>query len=43
LGYRPQYEVHDIIDDLYEHRSAYGDYSSESFYNIKVFRKTFAR
>lgn len=39
LGFQPQYAIEDIIDDLYGHRTEYGDFSREDYYNIKVFRR----
>jgi nucleoside-diphosphate-sugar epimerase len=42
LGFQPQYSVEDIIEDLYAHVSAYGDYNDDLFYNIRVFRKLVA-
>jgi nucleoside-diphosphate-sugar epimerase len=41
LGFRPQYSVEDIIDDLHAHRERFGDYGDDNFYNIRVFRKMF--
>jgi len=39
LGYQPRHEVTDIIENLYDHRDAYGDYEREDYYNIRVFRR----
>jgi nucleoside-diphosphate-sugar epimerase len=39
LGYQPQYEVKDIVNDLYEHKELFGDYLRDEFYNIRVFKK----
>jgi nucleoside-diphosphate-sugar epimerase len=39
LGFQPQYSVEDIIDDLYAHRDEFGDYNSEMYYNIRVFKR----
>jgi nucleoside-diphosphate-sugar epimerase len=39
LGFQPQYEVGDIIDDLYAHRDEYGDYERDEYYNIRAFQK----
>ena len=39
LGFHPQFVIEDIIDDLYAHRTAFGDYEAEAYYNIRVFRR----
>ena len=39
LGFEPARNVTDIIDDLHEHRSEYGDLDDDRFYNIRVFRQ----
>jgi nucleoside-diphosphate-sugar epimerase len=39
LGFQPQYEVSDIIDDLYAHMGEYGDFEKDEFYNIRAFQK----
>ena len=39
LGYRPSYDVEDIVADLYAHRHEFEDYEADRFYNIRVFRK----
>jgi nucleoside-diphosphate-sugar epimerase len=39
LGFNPQYSIKDIVNDLYAHRQAYGNYDDDAFYNIKVFKK----
>jgi nucleoside-diphosphate-sugar epimerase len=39
LGFQPQYNVKDIIMDLYNHRDLYGDFNKDEFYNIRVFKK----
>jgi nucleoside-diphosphate-sugar epimerase len=39
LGFRPQYTVPDIVTDLYAHRSEYGDFDHDGYYNIKVHQK----
>jgi len=39
LGFQPQFDVADTIHDLYEHRSRYGDYEKDEFYNIRTFKK----
>ena len=38
LGFQPQHNVKTIVEDVYEHRSAYKNYEDDSLYNIKVFR-----
>jgi nucleoside-diphosphate-sugar epimerase len=42
LGFLPKYSIVDIIDSLYQHLDEYGDFSSESYYNIAVFRRQLA-
>jgi nucleoside-diphosphate-sugar epimerase len=39
LGFSPIYSITDIIDDLYDHRDAYGDFEQDQYYNIRVFTK----
>jgi nucleoside-diphosphate-sugar epimerase len=39
LGYEPNYNVEDIVDDLYEHVNQYGDMEQDHYYNIRVFKK----
>jgi nucleoside-diphosphate-sugar epimerase len=39
LGFAPRYEVADIVRSLYEHLDAYGDFSSDRFYNIRTFKQ----
>lgn len=41
LGFQPQYDVKDIIDDLFSHREEYGDYDRDEFYNIRAFKRLF--
>ena len=41
LGFQPQYDVKDIIDDLFSHREEYGDYDRDDFYNIRAFKRLF--
>lgn len=41
LGFQPQYDVKDIIDDLFSHREEYGDYDRDEFYNIRAFKRIF--
>jgi nucleoside-diphosphate-sugar epimerase len=38
LGFLPKYEISDIVDSLHDHKNEYSDFSSERYYNIKVFR-----
>lgn len=42
LGFQPKYAITDIVDSLYSHLDEYGDFSSDAFYNIAVFKKQFA-
>ncbi len=39
LSYNPQYDVRDTVKDIFKHLKEYGNFSNESFYNIKVFSK----
>jgi len=39
LGFRPQYTIEDIIEDLYGHKDYFADYNNDEFYNIRVFEK----
>jgi len=39
LGFRPKYSVTDMVEAIHEHVGEYGDFSNESFYNIKTFQK----
>lgn len=39
LGFRPQYSVKDIVEDVMEHRTEYGDFERDEYYNIRVFKK----
>jgi nucleoside-diphosphate-sugar epimerase len=39
LGFEPQYKIKDIVEDLFQHKALFEDYSSDRFYNIKVFEK----
>ena len=41
LGFQPQHDVKDIIDDLFSHREEYGDYDRDEFYNIRAFKRLF--
>jgi nucleoside-diphosphate-sugar epimerase len=39
LGYQPQYDIKETIDNLFENKDEYGDFDRDEFYNIRVFRK----
>ena len=39
LGFQSQYDVKDIVNDLYEHRDCYDDYNKDEFYNIRIFKR----
>ena len=39
LGYQPQYDIKETIDNLFASRGEYGDFDKDEFYNIRVFRK----
>jgi nucleoside-diphosphate-sugar epimerase len=39
LGFAPRYSIADTVEDLFRHRAAYGDFSDDVYYNIKVFNK----
>ena len=39
LGFLPKRSISDIVDSLHRHLEEYGDFSSEEFYNIVVFRR----
>ncbi len=39
LGFLPKYSVPDIIHALDKHRSEYGDFSSDEYSNIAVFKR----
>lgn len=39
LGFRPKYGVPEMIRALHEHAAEYGDFSKDTFYNIKTFTK----
>jgi nucleoside-diphosphate-sugar epimerase len=39
LGFQPQYSIHHIIKDLYEHRECFKDYNKDNYYNIRVLQK----
>ena len=38
LGFRPIYDVTSTVESLFDHRDAYGDFSDDAFYNIRVFK-----
>ncbi len=38
LGFRPKYNVTDMVHSLHEHRESYGDFTKESYYNINTFK-----
>jgi nucleoside-diphosphate-sugar epimerase len=38
LGFEPSRDITDIVEDLHEHRSRYGDLDDDRYYNIRVFR-----
>jgi nucleoside-diphosphate-sugar epimerase len=38
LGYEPQYSIRDIVADIHAHADSYGDFSSDEYYNIRVFK-----
>ena len=39
LGYEPQYNIANTVEDIFKHQKEYGDFSDETFYNITIFRK----
>jgi len=39
LGFQPQYEVKDIIHQLYDNREKFSDFENEKYYNIEVFKE----
>jgi nucleoside-diphosphate-sugar epimerase len=39
LGYQPQYDIKETIDNLFENKDSYGDFDRDEFYNIRVFKK----
>jgi nucleoside-diphosphate-sugar epimerase len=39
LGFRPRFTVSDMVKELHDHRDEYGDFSDDSFYNIRVFEQ----
>jgi nucleoside-diphosphate-sugar epimerase len=38
LGFRPKYEIDDIVKDLYAHRELFQDYTANEYYNIATFK-----
>ncbi len=43
LGFQPQFDVQDMVADLYAHHEAYGDMSDPKYYNIQVFKRIMAQ
>ena len=41
LGFMPKYTITDITQSLYSHLSEFGDFSTEEYYNIAVFKRQF--
>lgn len=39
LGFKPSFSIQDTVEDIFKHKSAYGDFESEEFYNIRTFKK----
>lgn len=39
LGFQPMFKIEDIVTDMIDHRSEYGDFNKDIFYNIKMFKK----
>jgi nucleoside-diphosphate-sugar epimerase len=39
LGFNPRFDIRAIVESLLEHRSEYGDFSKEAFYNIQIFKQ----
>ena len=39
LGYEPQYNIANTVEDIFDHVKEYGDFSDETFYNISTFKK----
>ncbi len=39
LGFRPVFSILDTVAELYEHKSLYGDFENDNFYNIRTFKK----
>lgn len=38
LGFKPKYDVPDMIDSIHQHIEDYGDFSNPNYYNIQVFK-----
>jgi len=38
LGFKPQYSVEDIIENLYENRDSIDDFEKDEYYNIRIFK-----
>ena len=39
LGFQPLYAINDIIDNLFDNISSFGDFEKDEFYNIRTFKK----
>ncbi len=39
LGFQPQYNISDIVSNLFKHLDEYGNLDREKYYNIKMFKK----
>lgn len=39
LGFRPKYDVAATVASLFEHLDSYGDFNSDAYYNIRVFKR----
>jgi nucleoside-diphosphate-sugar epimerase len=39
LGFQPQYAVKDMVAEIMEHRSEFGDMEQDRYYNIRVFKQ----
>ena len=39
LSFQPQYSVEDTVKEIFRHYEEYGDFSNDSYYNIKTFQK----
>lgn len=39
LGFKPRHDIEDIVRNVGEHVSEYGDFSNDRYYNIRVFKK----
>jgi nucleoside-diphosphate-sugar epimerase len=38
LGFKPKYDVPEMISSIYQRLEQYGDFSNPNFYNIQVFK-----